>query len=174
MVRERRDALRAVAKRAKEHPWSPIWRNIDNGHHKAFINEAQPDVVVELLDALEAAERDRDLANFAVRHSADLDRESSHAIRELLKARGVPEASFIDDYVGNAIAQRDDLAAKSERLRDALKWTLALLRTQRSVIHDRDVVTRISLEWKERRASAIIASAISALANEEGDASIHE
>lgn len=60
MVRERRDALRAVAKRAQEHPWSPIWRNIDNGHHKAFINEAQPDVVVELLDALEAAERDRD------------------------------------------------------------------------------------------------------------------
>jgi chromosome segregation ATPase len=50
------------------------------------------------------------------------------AIRELLKHHNVPTAAFIDDHVGNAIAQRDAAEASLSKARKALKSAQTALR----------------------------------------------
>lgn len=74
---------------------------------------------------------EKDAAEFAARNSKSLDGDALHAVRALLDSAGVPKAAFIDDHVGNAIAQRDaERSAHAETKRerdDAMKALDALL-----------------------------------------------
>lgn len=90
----------------------------------------------EIDDALlraraEAAEADRDrLAKLVaemreqidmLRLSQSLDKDSAYVIRRTLAEAGVPAATFVDDHVRNAIAQRDRLSKAVMELLTALK-----------------------------------------------------
>lgn len=88
---------------------------------------AQKDRIAELEARLQKAEAEKDAAEFAARNGRSLSEDSIHAIRELLNEAGVPRAAFIDDHVGNAVAQRnqekdraDALAKQVEAYREAL------------------------------------------------------
>jgi hypothetical protein len=76
---------------------------------------------VEASERIAALEDELQAARFAERNGKSLAEDSIHAIRELLKAHDVPVAAFIDDHVGNAIAQRDASRAECEGLRAALE-----------------------------------------------------
>lgn len=61
---------------------------------------------------------ERDAAVFAARNGMSLSEDSIAAIRELLAHHGVPTAAFIDDHVGNAIAQRDEARSELSALKE--------------------------------------------------------
>jgi len=70
---------------------------------------------------------------FGARHGESLSEDAIHAIRELLKAHDVPVAAFIDDHVGNAIAQRDEARAAHHRTsHKAVKRLRALWREKQA------------------------------------------
>lgn len=68
------------------------------------------------IEALSKVEGELECAQFALRNGKSLAEDSIHAIREMLNAYNVPKAAFIDDHVGNAIAQRDELRAQIDAM----------------------------------------------------------
>lgn len=93
-------------------------------------------------DAILALIRERDEAREqcdGYRLAQSLDKDSAYVIRELLNRHNVPPAAFIDDHVGNAVAQRDAAeaalsAAREEvaKLTDALRYAGEAIDTGRS------------------------------------------
>ena len=70
----------------------------------------------DLLDRLEAAESKAQ----RFENADGMDGAVVHQIRELLKFHNVPAATWIDDHVGNAIAERDAAQARIRALEEAL------------------------------------------------------
>lgn len=68
--------------------------------------------------------------------SSSLSGAAIVAIRELLNAHNVPQAAFIDDHVGNAIAQRNAAEAQAAACVGALKRTLVHLVAAHSLLKD--------------------------------------
>lgn len=79
--------------------------------------------IIEFNKKIERLELEKEAAEFAARNGKSLAEDCIYVIRELLKAHKVPPASFIDDHVRNAIAQRDE--ANKELLksaRECVEW----------------------------------------------------
>lgn len=87
------------------------------------------ELVAEIVKAnSEATANQEQLAALkASRSHSDLSAAAIHAIRELLYAQGVPVAAFIDDHVGNAIAQRNMARMEIDNLIQALEIARKLL-----------------------------------------------
>lgn len=75
--------------------------------------------LAEVRAELERVTLERDAAELAARNGRSLSEDTIQAIRERLNDAGVPLAAFIDDHVGNAIAERDALAVDKQRLATA-------------------------------------------------------
>src|SRR5690606_8433997 len=70
---------------------------------------------------IERLTEEKHAAEFGARNGRSLSEDAIAAIRELLTAHDVPVAAFIDDHVGNAIAQRDEAPAGISRLTRAVE-----------------------------------------------------
>ena len=64
-----------------------------------------------------------DAKDFALRNGKSLAEDAMHAVREMLREQGVPEAAFIDDHVANAIVQRNQAQAHIADMTEVFeKW----------------------------------------------------
>jgi len=89
---------------------------------RSFNSPGYTTPTTEMLRDLIARVRELEAENFGLRHAPDMAEEVCHAIRKLLNTAEVPLAAFIDDHVGNAVAQRNIATARAEsaeRERDA-------------------------------------------------------
>jgi len=67
--------------------------------------------------------------------------DAIYEVRRLLNAQKVPAAAFIDDHVGNAIAQRNILAGCLSRMRELIDAALAEAKVTISNEAERDGVS---------------------------------
>ena len=111
--------------------------------------------IVELEAELEAS-------RFAERNGKSLAEDGIHAIRELLKVHDVPVAAFIDDHVGNAIAQRDEARAELTASRAECEGLRAIVRQARELLAG----PLVGVEWK-RACHDFIDTADAALSQKE-------
>jgi hypothetical protein len=103
---------------------TPLWEGLDNnlvGFRSVplpFLARVQA-TIDALRSQVEALTAERDAKAKAFDTMDGLDGAACDAIRKVLRRAGVPEAAFIDDFVRNAIAQRDAALAGVERLEGA-------------------------------------------------------
>jgi len=67
--------------------------------------------------------------------------DAIYEVRRLLNAQNVPAAAFIEDHVGNAIAQRNILAGCLSRMRELIDAALTEARVTISNEPERDAVS---------------------------------
>ena len=63
-----------------------------------------------------------DAKDFALRNGKSLSEDAMHAVREMLREQGVPEAAFIDDHIANAIVQRNHAREALEPFAQEHAW----------------------------------------------------
>ena len=138
----------------------PIEKQIE---YALFLAAGQDDphsvTITELCDSLsrltadnEALRKDnarlseeKEALAFGMRNGQSLSEDAIHAIRDLLNEAGVPLAAFIDDHVGNAIAQRNQERARVSALSAEVERQADQINAAREFVKRHPALTLIDL-----------------------------